>query len=80
MLTFFFVIGKIIDIDTEHEEFKVSTMAKSGILHWKWPNNEDVMWYTRSDIIRKIKVPTQKNSRGIYGVEEMKIYHSELFK
>lgn len=55
-------------------------MMRSGIQDWKWPNHEDIMWYKNSDVIRKISAPTRKNSRGIYEVREMKVYHPELYK
>ncbi|KAG5896954.1 hypothetical protein JTB14_024801 [Gonioctena quinquepunctata] len=68
-------LGKIIELDAENAETKVSTLMRSGMQDWKWPNHEDIMWYKNSDIIRKIKALTPKNSRGIYAVLEMKTYH-----
>ena len=79
MPTCVYFVGKLIEADLKNEEYKVSTMIKSGVLNWKWPNNEDIMWYKKCDIIKKIKSPVQKNTRGVYDVEEMKSYESELY-
>lgn len=55
-------------------------MVKSGILDWKWPDREDVMWYEKEDIIKIIDPPISKNDRGIYSVPQMKGYSSIFYK
>lgn len=65
--------GKILDSDSE-KGLKVSVMIRSGISNFKWPNAEDVLWYKLYDVIEKIEIPTEQNSRGICSVPEMAKY------
>ncbi|XP_068084395.1 uncharacterized protein [Anabrus simplex] len=50
----------------------VSCMARSGNF-WKWPSQEDILSYSLSDILCKIKPPTKVSSkRELYNVPELK--------
>lgn len=44
--------GLIINV-LENEEYVVKSMEKSGC-NWKWPKREDVLSYTKDDIIEEI--------------------------
>lgn len=55
-------------------------MVKSGILNWRWPDHEDIMWYEKDDVVNRIQPPTQKNDRGIFSIPEMKGYSSIFYK
>lgn len=79
-ISVFLFKGKIIGIKNSSSEIKVATMVKSGILDWKWPDREDVMWYEKEDIIKIIDPPISKNDRGIYSVPQMKGYSSIFYK
>lgn len=46
------------------EEYLITVMMKSGLNTWKWPQKEDKLLYSVTDIIRKIDPPEVKNSRG----------------
>lgn len=72
--------GKIIETSveptTQDLEYSIKAMVPSGLMDWKWPDLEDVMWYGREDVIKLINEPTMKNKRGIYLVPEMNKYKS----
>ncbi|KAJ8941959.1 hypothetical protein NQ314_010178 [Rhamnusium bicolor] len=72
--------GKIKETNIDGSEFRVSAMEKSGILNWKWPDHEDIMWYQENDLVKRIKSPTPKNDRGIFSIPEMKGYSSIFYK
>lgn len=63
--------GKVLTID---KDVKVKTMEKSGPAGWKWPVQEDVIWYSLGNIIEIIKEPVTKNKRGVFVVPEMRKY------
>lgn len=63
-------------LDKKKEEVKVKVMAMSGISTWKWPKNDDILWYPNSDIVKSIKKPVLVNKRGIYKVTEMNTHSS----
>lgn len=43
--------------------------------NWKWydKGHEDVMWYSRDDVIQTINPPLKLNDRGTYRVPEIDI-------
>lgn len=64
----------------KNDEYKISSMVKSGILDWKWPDHADMMWYEKEDIVKRINPPVQKNDRGIFSIPEMRGYSSIFYK
>ena len=51
-------------------DYEVSVMyCRFGI--WKWPENEDKIFYDRSDILKKIKPPVPVGSRGQFIFENL---------
>lgn len=56
--------GKVIKTIQPKNEFVVSTMEKSGIKDWIWPEEKDEVTYKRADIICLIKKPRKKMQRG----------------
>ncbi|KAF2903629.1 hypothetical protein ILUMI_02561 [Ignelater luminosus] len=72
----FISICKIIDRNVC--EYSVTVMAKSGLLQWKWPENEDIMWYPKEDIVQKIEEPGLKNNSELYVIPEMKKFTATL--
>ena len=60
------------------DDVLISSMAMSGPGKWKFPEKEDRLWYSKSDICEVIKNPIATNRSGrSYIVEELKTY---LFK
>jgi hypothetical protein len=55
-------------------DVRMKAMTKSGVNFWKWPNINDEIWYTKENILRKIKAPLQITRRGIYHVPEIESY------
>ena len=41
---------------------------------WKWPSQNDELWYEKIDVLENIDSPVKKNSRGVYVVKEMSKY------
>ena len=63
--------GLVLNITTLEVVVKVMTMFGPN---WKWPEQEDKLWYPRDDVVEKIKEPQLLNARGIYAIEELKKY------
>ena len=51
-------------------EVKVSVMVPSGTCYYKWPANEDAIFYDMKNVIRQLKPPIVKSARGVYEFEE----------
>lgn len=64
--------GRVTKLDTDG--YFISTMTKSGLCDWKWPEQKDEIYYIEEDIMEVIQTPKKKNSRGIYSVPEMAKY------
>lgn len=56
------------------DSYLISTMMKSGVQDWKWPEEKDQLSYSLEDIKEVIKPPIKKNSRGAFLVPEMAKY------
>lgn len=55
-------------------------MVKSGLLDWKWPESEDLMWFDKDDLVKRIQPPIQKSGRGAFSVPDMRGYSSIFYK
>lgn len=54
-----------------HDEVKVSVMVPSGSGSlFKWPTEEDVIFYRLEDVVMKLKPPAVKSSRGAFEFQE----------
>ncbi|CAH0551182.1 unnamed protein product [Brassicogethes aeneus] len=69
-----FYPGQIKKGKDKNEGILVSTMIKSGVKDWKWPEETDELFYTKDQIKEVIGEPIKKNSRGAYMVPEMSKY------
>ena len=45
-------------------DFQVNVMHKSGNSFWKWPAQEDNIFYTRENIVRNLDQPEVAGTRG----------------
>lgn len=63
--------GKVVKTIQPANEFVVSTMKKSGLRDWKWPEEKDEITYSRDEVICKIEEPKKKTKRGTFTVPEM---------
>lgn len=63
--------GKVLEVDEKENRVRVSHMIPSGIKAWRWPQKEDVLWYSNEEIIKIIKPPKAQNNRGLYSVPEV---------
>ena len=48
----------------------VPTSSKMRKTFWKWPEIEDICWYTIDKVIEKIQTPVLVGNRGKYQVDE----------
>lgn len=48
--------GQVLDLD--EGDYQVSTMVRRG-RYWKWLENKDGIWYTRSAVQRKVAPPEE---------------------
>jgi hypothetical protein len=55
-------------------DIRVKTITKSGGNFWKWPAINDEIWYSKENILRKIKEPLQITRSGIYRVPQIESY------
>ena len=55
--------GQITAINEEEEMCEIRAMVKSGF-NWKWPKEDDIMFYSFADVDCKIQVP-QPRKRSI---------------
>ena len=53
--------GKIISKESGDYEYEVSSMVKCG-KYWKWPEKEDIIWFSSNKIIKKIDPPKSSSS------------------
>lgn len=60
--------GQILDLNDN--EIQVKTMALSGIRKYKWPKEDDILWYPRSDVVEIIH-DIGKPVRGQFDIPEM---------
>lgn len=60
--------------ENDELEFKVKVMVRSG-LNWKWPEPDDILWYSEEDVLEKIEEPKRVTKRGSYYFKEMKKYY-----
>lgn len=65
--------GQIKQINSNNKSYLVKTMKQSGF-NFRWPEKEDILWYSQEEVISKIGKPRLINSRGSYYVHEMNIY------
>lgn len=63
--------GVVNDTNLTSALVSVMTMSGSG---WKWPNEDDEIWYKFIDVMQLIKPPEVSNSRGICLVPEISKY------
>lgn len=63
--------GVVNDTNLTSALVSVMTMSGSG---WKWPNEDDEIWYKFNDVMQLIKPPEVSNSRGICLVPEISKY------
>ncbi|KAG5892712.1 hypothetical protein JTB14_002837 [Gonioctena quinquepunctata] len=56
--------GIIVELDGD--DVRVKAMVRSGPTGWKWPTPDDVIWYSRSDLMEIIEQPNfaAVNKRG----------------
>ncbi|KAG5898611.1 hypothetical protein JTB14_020987 [Gonioctena quinquepunctata] len=66
--------GIIVELD--EDDVRVKTMVKSGSTGWKWPTPDDVIWYSRSDLMEIIEQPNfaAVNKSVVFHVPEMQKY------
>lgn len=58
-------------VDLEPNGARVKAMVRSGRL-WKWPQREDVLFYSFRDILGLLKPPSKiSKSREIFSVSEL---------
>jgi len=57
-------------LEETDEGVKVKAMAMSGNF-WKWPQKDDILVYSVTDVILKIATPAQVTNRGAYRVPEI---------
>lgn len=67
-----FFPGKV--ISASETDVEILSMTFSGVSHFKWPENNDQLWYKREDVLEVIKPPTPLNKRGAFIVPEMTKY------
>lgn len=64
-----FFPGEILEV--AERDAKVKVMTSSGPHFWKWPDREDVLMYSWSNVIKKINPPVVVSNRGTYEIQEM---------
>jgi len=57
--------GEVTAIGDE-DDFRVSVMQPAGKQYWKWPDEDDNIFYRRDKMIKKLDKPEVVNSRGQY--------------
>ena len=57
---------KIIDTD-----YKVNAMHKSGTFFWNWPEQQDKIFYSRSNIVKKLDQPDVASTRGQFSFKNL---------
>ena len=55
--------GEIKEVNDVAEEYGIETMEATG-KHWKWPNNSDIIFYTKDKLIWKFGHPIVLKSCG----------------
>ena len=65
----FFFPGEIIEV--AEQDAKVKVMTSSGPCFWKWPDREDVLMYSWSNVIKKINPPVVVSSQGTHEIKDM---------
>ncbi|KAG5889094.1 hypothetical protein JTB14_002122 [Gonioctena quinquepunctata] len=70
------IVEICIIVELDGDDVRVKTMVRSGPTGWKWPTPDDVIWYSRSDLMEIIKQPNfaAVNKRGVFHVPEMQKY------
>ena len=58
-------IGKIAELDTDDDDFKVEFLTKSlrGTLTFKYPTRPDIMWVYREKILCKVDEPAPNGKK-----------------
>lgn len=49
--------------------YLVTVMTMSGPNGWRWPDQEDKIWYVEGQIVERISPPSTTNSRGVCTVQ-----------
>lgn len=62
--------GQVIEIREDGSKYKIKSLTPSGSFQWKWPQNDDILWYDRDDILQAIKAP-DPSKRGFYTIKEI---------
>ncbi|MEE4247337.1 MAG: hypothetical protein V2I33_18150 [Kangiellaceae bacterium] len=52
-------------------KYRVNAMAPSGPQKFKWPRKKDQIFYSATDVLRKIEAPTPTGSRKTYEFDEL---------
>ena len=55
--------GEVVSIN-ENQEVQVNVMHESGPHTWKWPLSKDMIFYSKSDIVRILNPPVAAGHRG----------------
>lgn len=68
--------GKIVDILQEKvKQYKIKSLAASGLFQWKWPTPDDIIWYAEEEILQVIETPIP-SKRGFFRIPEIEKCHS----
>lgn len=67
--------GQVVEIKKDGSEYKIKSLTQSGTFQWKWPQNDDILWYDRDDILKAIKAP-EPSKRGFFVIKEINNYYS----
>lgn len=46
---------------------------------WKWPSEDDEIWYKYEDVMQLIKSPSASNSKGVFHIPEIQNYKKVKF-
>ena len=52
-------------------EYEVAVMHKSGSKNWKWPIDDDIIYYNASNIVKVLNPPEVVNSRGQFMFKDL---------
>lgn len=54
--------GEVLEI--QNDQIQVKCMEKAGKSQFKWPKEDDVMWYTNYDVLCRIEPPVPVSTRA----------------
>lgn len=62
--------GQVMEIKEDLKQYKIKSLAPSGLPQWKWPTTDDVIWYAEGEILQVIKTPIP-SKRGFFKIPEI---------